>query len=54
MKTVSSQLSSSSQTRSSIRCFGRRGALVFGSLLALGILLEVFLAGGGIFASSSW
>lgn len=54
MNTVPSQLSSSSPTRSATRRFGRRGALVLSSLLALGILLEVFLAGGGIFASSTW
>ena len=54
MKTVPSPLISPSQTRSTIRRFGRRGALVLSFLLVLGILLEVFLAGGGIFASSSW
>jgi hypothetical protein len=54
MKTMPSQFSSSSQIRSSIRRFGQCGALVLSSVLALGILLEVFLAGGGIFASSSW
>lgn len=54
MKTVQSPLSSSSQIKSPIRRFGRRGALVISSLLALGILLQVFLAGGGVFVSSSW
>lgn len=54
MNTVQSQLSPATQTRSPFRRFGRRGALVLSSLLALGILLEVFLAGGGIFTSPSW
>jgi Family of unknown function (DUF6220) len=54
MKTVQSLLSPSSQASSPLRCFGRRGALVLSSVLALGVLLEVFLAGGGIFTSSSW
>jgi Family of unknown function (DUF6220) len=54
MNTVLSPLSSPSNTRSTIRRFGRRGALVISSLLALGVLLQVFLAGGGIFVSSSW
>jgi hypothetical protein len=54
MKTIQSPLSSSSHTSSSFRRFGRRGALVLSSMLALGVLFEVFLAGGGIFTSSSW
>lgn len=54
MNTVPSSLTSPSQTRSPIRRLARRGALVGSFVLALGILLEVFLAGGGIFASSSW
>ncbi|MBV9231441.1 MAG: hypothetical protein JOZ18_19185 [Chloroflexi bacterium] len=54
MNTVQSPLSSSSQVSSPLRRFGRRGALVLSSLLALSVLLEVFLAGGGIFTSSSW
>jgi hypothetical protein len=54
MNTVQSPPSSSSQASSPLRRFGRRGALVLSSLLALGVLLEVFLAGGGIFTSSSW
>lgn len=54
MSTAQSQPSSATQTRSPLRRFGRRGALVFSSLLALGVLIEVFLAGGGIFTSSFW
>lgn len=54
MSTVQSQRSSATQTRSPLCRFGQRGALVLSSLLVLGILLEVFLAGGGIFTSSFW
>jgi hypothetical protein len=53
MHTVPSSLSSPSSTRITIRRFGRVGALVLSSLLGLGVLLQVFLAGAGIFVSSS-
>lgn len=52
-KTVTSPLVSTSSTRTAFRQFGRIGSLVLGSLFVLSILLQVFLAGGGIFASAS-
>ncbi len=52
--TVPSSLVSTSSTKTTARRFGRFGSLVLGSLFVLSILLQVFLAGGGIFASSSW
>jgi Family of unknown function (DUF6220) len=54
MHTVPSSLSCPSSTRITIRRFARVGALVTSSLFALGVLLQVFLAGAGIFVSSSW
>jgi hypothetical protein len=54
MNTVPSSLSSPSSARITIRRFARLGALVLSTLFALGVLLQVFLAGAGIFASSSW
>lgn len=52
--TVQSTPVSMSNTKTTLRRFGRTGSLVVGTLFALSILLQVFLAGGGIFASSSW
>lgn len=52
--TLQSPPVSTTGTRSSARQFGRLGTLVLGSLFVLSILLQVFLAGGGIFASASW
>ncbi len=52
--TIPSSLVSPSRTKTSVRRFARLGALVLGSLFVLTILLQVFLAGSGIFASASW
>lgn len=54
MKTISSQPVSNPGTGRSVRRIGQISYLVIGALFALAILLQVFLAGGGIFASSSW
>jgi hypothetical protein len=51
--TIPSTLVSPSRTKTSVRRFGRLGSLVLGSLFVLALLLQVFLAGGGIFASAS-
>lgn len=52
--TIQSTHVSKTDTKSGVRQFGRIGSLVLGSLFVLSILLQVFLAGGGIFASASW
>jgi hypothetical protein len=52
--TVQTTLVSTSNTKTTLRRFGRIGSLVVGSLFVLSILLQAFLAGGGIFASSTW
>ena len=52
--TVQSTLVSTSNTKTTLRRFGRIGSLVVGSLFVLSILLQVFLAGGGIFTSATW
>lgn len=54
MNTVRTSINSTSNANSAVRRFARLGSLVLGSLFALAILLQVFMAGGGIFASSSW
>jgi hypothetical protein len=52
--TIQSTHVSTAGAKSSARKFGRIGSLVLGSLFVLSILLQVFLAGGGIFGSASW
>ncbi|HEV7236841.1 MAG TPA: DUF6220 domain-containing protein [Ktedonobacteraceae bacterium] len=52
--TIASSRVSTSSTKTPVRRFAQRGSLVLGSLFVLGVLLQVFLAGGGIFASPSW
>lgn len=54
MNTVRTTLNSTSSANSGVRRFARLGSLVLGSLFVLAILFQVFMAGGGIFASSSW
>jgi len=54
MKTISSQPVSNPGMGRGVRHIGQVSYLVIGALFALAILLQVFLAGGGIFASSSW
>lgn len=54
MKTIPSSLTSTSYTSTPVRRFARLGTLVLSSLFVLSILLQVFLAGGGVFASPSW
>ncbi|MGI9059399.1 MAG: DUF6220 domain-containing protein [Ktedonobacteraceae bacterium] len=54
MNTVPSSLFSTSSTKTPVRRFARIGTLVLGSLFVLSILLQVFLAGGGVFVSASW
>lgn len=51
--TIQSTLVSPTRTKTPSRRFAQRGSLVLGSLFVLAILLQVFLAGGGIFASAS-
>lgn len=52
--TIPSSLVSPSRTKALVRRVGRLGSLVLGSLFTLAILLQVFLAGGGMFDSPSW
>ena len=52
--TIQSTHVSTAGTQSGVRRFGSTGSLVVGSLFILSILLQVFLAGSGIFAYSSW
>lgn len=54
MNTVRTSLSSTVSANTGVRRFARSGSFVLGSLFVLAVLLQVFLAGGGIFASSSW
>lgn len=54
MNTVPSSLFSTSSTKTPARRFARIGSLVLGSLFVLSVLFQVFLAGGGVFASASW
>ncbi|MGH2493292.1 MAG: DUF6220 domain-containing protein [Ktedonobacteraceae bacterium] len=54
MNTVRTSLSATSGANTGARRFARLGSFVLGGLFALAILLQVFLAGGGIFAASSW
>lgn len=51
--TIPSTFVSPTRTKTPVRRFARLGSLVLGSLFVLAILLQVFLAGGGIFASAS-
>src|SRR5262252_1675142 len=52
--TVQSTPVSTSNTKTTLCRFGRMGSLVVSSLFVLSIVLQVFLAGGGIFAASTW
>jgi hypothetical protein len=51
--TIPSTFVSPARTKTPVRRFGRLGSLVLGSLFVFAVLLQVFLAGGGIFASAS-
>lgn len=54
MKTISSQPASTPGTGHTARRAGQISYLVISALFALAILFQVFLAGAGIFTSSSW
>lgn len=54
MKTISTQPETTPNTGLTVRRVGQISYLVMSTLFALALLLQVFLAGGGIFASLSW
>ena len=54
MKTISSQAVSTPGTGHTVRRVGQISYLVISALFALAILFQVFMAGGGLFASISW
>lgn len=54
METISTQPVSNPGTGRTIRWIGQISYLVISTLFALAVLFQVFLVGGGIFASLSW
>ena len=54
MKAVRTSLSSTASAKTGFRHYARLGSFAVGSLFVLAILFQVFMAGSGIFASSSW
>lgn len=54
MKTISTQPESTPNTGLTVRRVGQKSSLVISTLFVLALLLQVFLAGGGIFAPLSW